>query len=158
LSASPALPNIEECERLASQMPNPPAREQSVRAYYRPSNDTVGMPAKNAFNSAESYYATLFHELTHSTGHTSRVGRDGIEKLERFGSESYSREELVAELGSAMLCGVCGIAPAVLENSASYLKAWIDVLKSDSRLIVTAASAAQKAADYIRGVLPAQAE
>jgi antirestriction protein ArdC len=152
LASQHRVPRIEECERIVTAMPNPPSREQSSRAFYRPSNDTVGMPAKDSFHSAEGFYATLFHELTHSTGHASRVGRDGIDKLERFGSESYSREELVAELGSAMLCGVCGISPAVIDNSASYLQSWINVLKSDSRLIVSASGAAQKAADYIRGI------
>ena len=142
---------IEECERIVRQMPNPPAMEQDGRAWYRPSTDTVGMPSRNAFNSAEEYYSTLFHELTHSTGHTKRVGRDGIEKLNTFGSESYSKEELIAEMGAAMLCGVAGIERKTLSNSAAYLKSWIDVLKSDSRMVVSAASQAQKAADYIQG-------
>jgi len=152
LSNTPRLPSIDECERIVAEMPNPPAREQSDRAWYRPSCDTVGMPVRDSFHSAEEYYSTLFHELTHSTGHASRVGREGIEKLERFGSESYSKEELVAELGAAMLSGVCGIAPATIDNSASYLQSWISVLKSDSRMVVSAASQAQKAADFIRGI------
>jgi antirestriction protein ArdC len=105
LTDTERIPRIDECERIVAAMPNPPKREQSDRAWYRPSTDSVGMPAKDSFNSAERYYATLFHELTHSTGHASRVGREGIEKLERFGSESYSKGELIAELGSAMLCG-----------------------------------------------------
>jgi antirestriction protein ArdC len=109
------------------------------------------MPARGLFSAAEEYYSTLFHELTHSTGHSSRIGREGIEILNTFGSESYSKEELVAEMGAAMLCGVTGIAPATLQNSAAYLKTWIERLKADSRLLVSAASAAQKAADYIRG-------
>ena len=109
------------------------------------------MPSRAAFNSQAEYYSTLFHELTHSTGHASRIGREGIEQLNTFGSESYSKEELVAEMGAAMLCGVTGIAPATLQNSAAYLKTWIERLRSDSRLLVSAASAAQKAADYIRG-------
>jgi antirestriction protein ArdC len=146
------VPNIEACDQIVSQMPNPPAREQSDRAWYRPSTDCVGMPAKDAFNSPEAYYATLFHELTHSTGHRSRVGRDGIENLNEFGSESYSKEELVAELGASMLCGVTGISPAVIQNSAAYLQCWIERLKGDSKLIVSAASSAQKAADYIRAI------
>jgi antirestriction protein ArdC len=149
-SARPVNP-IEECERIVRQMPNSPAMEQDGRAWYRPSTDTVGMPSRNAFNSAEEYYSTLFHELTHSTGHSKRVGRDGIEKLNTFGSESYSKEELIAEMGAAMLCGVAGIERKTLANSASYLKCWIDVLKSDARMVVSAASQAQKAADYIRG-------
>jgi antirestriction protein ArdC len=143
---------IEECERIVRQMPNPPAMEQDARAWYRPSTDTVGMPSRNAFNSAEEHYSTLFHELTHSTGHTKRVGRDGIEKLNTFGSESYSKEELIAEMGAAMLCGIAGIERKTLPNSASYLQSWINVLRSDARMVVSAASQAQKAADYILGV------
>ena len=149
-NASEPVPNIDACEAIVSGMPNPPRFEASNAAWYRPMSDTVGMPGKTLFNSSEEFY-TLFHELTHSTGHASRIGRDGIEHLEAFGSDSYSREELIAEMGAAMLCGVTGIAPATLQNSAAYLKAWIERLKSDSRLLVSAASAAQKASDYILG-------
>ena len=109
------------------------------------------MPSKSLFHSSEEYYSTLFHELTHSTGHKSRVGRDGIEEIAQFGSESYSKEELIAEMGAAMLCGITGIVPATIQNSASYLQHWITRLKGDSKLLVSAASAAQKAADFIRG-------
>jgi len=150
-NASMPVPNIDACEAIVSGMPNPPRREASNAAWYRPASDTVGMPSKTLFSSSEEYYSTLFHELTHSTGHASRVGREGIEHVETFGSDSYSREELVAEMGAAMLCGVTGIAPATLQNSAAYLKTWIERLKSDSRLLVSAASAAQKASDYILG-------
>jgi antirestriction protein ArdC len=150
-NASPRVPSIEDCERIVSTMPNPPAREQSDRAWYRPSTDSVGMPSRALFASVEEFYSTLFHELTHSTGHCSRVGREGIEQLNSFGSESYSKEELIAEMGAAMLCGVSGIAPKTLDNSAAYLKTWIERLKSDSRMIVSAASQAQKACDYILG-------
>lgn len=149
--SAPVVPSIEACEAIVKGMPNAPKMEQSNAAWYRPSNDTLGMPARALFNSSEEYYSTLFHELTHSTGHASRIGREGIEQLNTFGSESYSKEELVAEMGAAMLCGVTGIAPSTLQNSAAYLKTWIARLKSDSRLLVSAASAAQKAADYILG-------
>jgi antirestriction protein ArdC len=132
-------------------MPNPSGFEQDSRAFYRPSTDTVGMPARSAFDSIEAYYSTLFHELTHSTGHPSRLAREGILKHNPFGSEDYSKEELVAEMGAAMLCGVAGIESQTLGNSASYLQSWISRLKSDSRLVVSAAVQAQKAADYIRG-------
>jgi antirestriction protein ArdC len=145
---------IEECERIIAGMPGKPGFAQDARAWYRPSTDTVGMPARTAFDSAEGYYGTLFHELTHSTGHASRLGREGIEKLEQFGSESYSREELVAEIGSAMLCGIAGIAPQTVANSASYLQSWLRVLRADARMVISAASAAQKAADYILGRTP----
>jgi len=149
--SSPRVPSLEQCEAIVSAMPNPPAREQSDRAWYRPSSDTVGMPSRNLFNSSEEFYSTLFHELTHSTGHMSRVGREGIEQHNGFGSESYSKEELVAEMGAAMLCGVTGIAQNTLGNTAAYLQSWITRLKSDSKLLVSAASQAQKAADYILG-------
>ncbi len=149
---SPRVPDLEQCEAIVSGMPNPPKREQDSRAWYRPSTDTVGMPSKSLFPSVEEYYSTLFHELTHSTGHASRVGREGIENIAEFGSDSYSREELIAEMGAAMLCGVTGISPATMSNSASYLQSWITRLRGDSKLLVSAASAAQKAADYIRNL------
>jgi antirestriction protein ArdC len=151
-NAGPRIPNIDGCEALVSGMPNAPKMQQSNAAWYRPSTDVVGMPSKSLFGNAEEYYSTLFHELTHSTGHASRVGRDGIEDLAAFGSESYSKEELIAEMGAAMLCGVTGIVPATIQNSASYLQHWINRLKGDSKLLVSAASAAQKASDYIRNV------
>jgi antirestriction protein ArdC len=144
-----AIHPIEQCEGIVKSMPNPPGFEQDSRACYRPSTDTVGMPARSAFHSAEEYYSTLFHELTHSTGHPSRAGREGIMNHNPFGSEDYSKEELVAEMGAAMLCGVAGIESRTLGNSAAYLQTWIERLRSDSRLIVSAASQAQKAADYI---------
>jgi antirestriction protein ArdC len=147
-----AINTIEECERIVEGIPNPPAMVQDARAWYRPANDTLGMPSRQAFGSAEEYYSTLFHELTHSTGPPSRIGREGIEKLNTFGSESYSKEELIAEMGAALLAGITGIERKTLANSAAYLKSWIDVLKSDSRMVVFAASQAQKAADYIQGV------
>ena len=148
--ASPRVPDLKQCEAIVSGMPNAPKIEQSSKAWYRPSTDTVGMPSKPLFASIQEYYSTLFHELTHSTGHASRVGREGIENIAGFGSESYSREELIAEMGAAMLCGVTGISPATMSNSASYLQSWITRLRGDSKLLVSAASAAQKAADYIR--------
>ncbi len=144
-----AVHPIEQCESIVRSMPTPPKLMQEAQACYRPSMDTVGMPARSAFTSAEEYYSTFFHELTHSTGHPSRLGREGIMEHHPFGSEDYSKEELVAEMGAAMLCGVAGIESRTLDNSAAYLQSWITKLKSDSRLVVSAASQAQKAADYI---------
>jgi antirestriction protein ArdC len=153
LDKQPALiPSLEDCEAIVANMPNPPSREQSDKAWYKPAADTVGMPNRSLFNSPQAYYATLFHELTHSTGHVSRLSREGIMEHHAFGDADYSREELVAEMGAAMLCGVTGIEPAVIDNSVAYLQNWIRVLKGDSKLLVTAASAAQKAADYIRSL------
>ena len=87
--SSPIVNPIEECEGIVRQMPNPPAMEQDARAWYRPCSDTVGMPSRNTFNSAEEYYSTLFHELTHSTGHPKRVGRDWYLR-EWWGSQEQS--------------------------------------------------------------------
>jgi len=149
---SKRIADVEACEAIVRAMPNPPNFEQHHRAAYIPAKDTILMPERAAFQSVENFYATNFHELVHSTGHASRLARPGIEKLEGFGTESYSKEELIAELGASMLCGLTGIAPAVIGQSASYLANWVKVLKGDSKLIVSASSAAQKAADYIRGV------
>lgn len=141
-----------ECESIADGMSHPPKFEQHSLAFYRPSADVVGMPSRSCFESPEGYYSTLFHELTHGTGHTSRLNRFADHSTNHdFGSDSYSREELIAEMGAAMLAGIAGISQVTLGNSAAYLQTWIRRLKSDSRLIISAASHAQKAADYILG-------
>ena len=147
---------IETSEQIVASMPNPPVFEQSDKAWYSPSNDAVGMPARDLFHSSEEYYATEFHELAHSTGHAKRLHRENFDNPVSFGSESYSKEELIAEMTAAMLCGIAGIEQRILENSAAYLKTWIARLKSDSRLLVSAASQAQKAADFIQGKAPHQ--
>lgn len=150
-SDSSRAPNLEQCEAIVKGMRFAPRFESSNAAWYRPLTDTVGMPSRGTFDSPETYYATLYHELAHSTGHPSRLKRDGIENVNSFASESYSKEELIAEMSSAFLCGVVGISPAVIQNSASYLQSWISRLRGDARLLISAASAAQKAADYILG-------
>jgi antirestriction protein ArdC len=147
---------IAACEQIVANMPIPPAFQQSDKAWYSPSSDVVGLPARSLFHSSEEYYATAFHELAHSTGHAKRLHRENFDNPVSFGSESYSKEELIAEMAVAMLCGVAGIEQKTLENSAAYLKTWIARLKSDSRLLVSAASRAQKAADFIQGKLACQ--
>ena len=149
---------IAMCEQIVASMPNPPASQQSDKAWYSPSKDAVGMPARGLFHSSEEFYATEFHELGHSTGHPKRLHRENFDNPASFGSESYSKEELIAEMTAAMLCGVAGIEQKTLENSAAYLKTWIARLKSDSRLLVSAASQAQKAADFIQGKTAAPQE
>ncbi len=149
---------IAACEQIVASMPNPPAFQQSDKAWYSPSNDVVGMPACALFHSSEEFYATEFHELGHSTGHPKRLHRENFDNPAYFGSESYSKEELIAEMTAAMLCGIAGIEQKTLENSAAYLKTWIARLKSDSRLLVSAASQAQKAADFIQGKTPTHKE
>ncbi len=155
LNAAEGAPvgSIESCDAIVCNMPNRPNVKASDRAWYRPSTDEVGIPDKSTFHSSEGFYSTLFHELTHSTAHPTRVGRPEVMESQNFGSANYSREELIAEMGAAMLCGVAGISPATIENSASYLRSWISALRGDSKLVVAAASGAQRAADYIRGVV-----
>ena len=115
------------------------------RAYYSPGEDRIQMPDMGTFDTAASYYATLLHETTHSTGHKSRLDRD---LSGRFGSESYAAEELVAELGAAFLCAELGIKGEL--RHASYIDSWLRVLKSDKRAVFTAASMATKAAEWIK--------
>jgi len=150
LTLRPASP-IESAEEIVTGMPNPPGFEQDAQAAYIPSRDVVTMPSRSAFIGQTEYYSTVFHELIHSTGHAKRLGREGFDSPQKFGSDSYSREELIAEMGSAMLCGVAGIEQSTLGNSAAYLRGWMNRLRGDARLVISAASAAQKAADYIRG-------
>jgi antirestriction protein ArdC len=140
---------IESAETLAESMPHKPAFIESDHAWYSPAKDTIGLPARSLFHSPAEYYSTLFHELAHSTGHASRLHREDFDKPSHFGTESYSREELIAEMTSAFLCGLSGIERETLPNSAAYLQHWITRLKGDSKLILSAASAAQKAADFI---------
>jgi antirestriction protein ArdC len=106
------------------------------------------MPAKEAFESPEAYYSTLFLEFTHSTGHESRLNRPGITETHYFGDEIYSKEELIAEMGAAMLCGTIGIENKTIKNSASYIQSWLGKLKDDKKLVVHAAANAQRASDF----------
>lgn len=149
---------LERAERVIEAMPHlPPIQYDEPRAFYSPAKDFVNLSPPEAFYSPEDYYAVAFHELTHATGHQTRLNRVGVASssaLAPFGSPDYSREELVAELGSAFLCAETGIT-TTLENSAAYIQSWLDALKADARLIVTAASAAQAACDFILNRHPA---
>lgn len=120
-------------------------------AYYSPRADVVTLPVRGFFAGAPEYYGTLFHELGHSTGHESRLGRSSVTESARFGSPVYSREELVAEFTAAFLLSECGMDEPRLDQSASYIKGWLTVLRNDARLAVNAAQAGQKAAEYILG-------
>lgn len=126
--------------------------EGGARAFYRPSTDAVHMPARWQFDGAEEYYSTLFHELTHSTGHSSRLNRPTLLESHSFGDANYSREELVAEMGAAMLAGVAGIHQTTVPNSAAYVAGWLKALRGDKKLVVSAGGQAQRAADHILGV------
>jgi antirestriction protein ArdC len=143
---------IVAAERIVADMHEPPIiRPGMAGACYSPLEDVVSMPRPEVFDSGEAYYATLFHELTHSTGHTSRLDRGLGEQLAPFGSPDYSREELVAEMGAAFLCGEAGILEPQLPQSAAYIAGWLQRLRNDRRLVVNAAAQGQKAADWILG-------
>ena len=120
------------------------------RACYSPFFDKVEVPEMKQYKIREEYYSTLFHELTHSTGHERRLNRDTLTKLAAFGSETYSKEELVAEMGAAFLCNAIEIScEKAFKNSAAYIRGWLHALKDDKHLIVSAASKAEAAANYI---------
>ncbi len=146
----PQVQPIEACEQVVSSWKQKPLiHHGGDRASYNKLQDCIRMPSRESFDNAEEYYSTLFHELTHSTGHPARLNRPTLTEFERFGDANYSREELVAEMGAAFLAGYCGIENRVISNSAAYLASWLEVLKSDPRMVLIAASQAQKAADLI---------
>jgi len=135
---------------IAAGYQNPPTvQEVDGRAYYRPSHDLVSLPPLKRFETPESYYSAMFHELGHSTGHKDRFDRLAGDSV--FGDHSYSEEELVAEMTAAFLCGRAGIINTTIDSSVAYLGSWSKRIEGDKKLIVRAASQAQKAADRILG-------
>jgi len=125
---------------------------QAGRAVYIPLQDAIEVPSIKRFPDKSNFFHTVFHELVHSTGKSTRLNREGItDKIEQ-GSEKYAKEELIAELGASFLSNEAGILGDVqFKNSASYLKSWIQKLKDDPKMIVAACSAAQKACKYVMG-------
>lgn len=122
--------------------------EAGGRAFYNPSADAVTLPLMDQFFEVSEYYSTAFHELTHSTGHTSRLNR--LSKTAHFGNEEYSKEELVAEIGAAALVNHVGLeTPSSFRNSAAYVQSWLKALSNDKRMIVSAAGQAEKAVRLI---------
>jgi len=143
---------IEAAENIVSGfVGRPEIKTGGNSAFYMPALDYVGMPERGQFDSAESYYSVLFHELAHSTGHESRLKRESLILPKPFGSEDYSKEELVAEFAAAFLTSEAGIEVPV-ERSASYLANWLKVLKDDRKMLVQAAALAQRASDHVLGV------
>ena len=135
-------------------MPNPPSihPDGGDRAYYRPSSDSIHLPVLSAFDGVDEYNATLFHELVHSTGHADRLNRQLTGPSHRFGQHDYGVEELTAEFGAAFLCNEAGIS-STTQNHAAYIQSWKNAIKADNRLVVRAAAAAQKAVDYVKGLV-----
>lgn len=143
---------IEAAERIMAGYQDGPVIEHGgTGAFYRPSTDLVRLPEPDRFLSRAFYYATAFHELGHSTGHSTRLDRGLDRDLAPFGSADYSKEELVAEMASAFLCATAGISPPTIEQSAAYIAGWAKRLKEDRTLVVAAAGAGQRAADWVLG-------
>lgn len=148
---------IEEAEKIKSDYSE---RENFLikeiitnEAFYSPSRDFIQVPCREQYRDIMEFYSTLFHEMVHSTGHMSRLNRFNEEsKLVAFGSTDYSKEELVAEIGSATLMNMIGIETIkTFKNSAAYIQSWLRVLKNDNKFIVSASSKAEKAVKYIIG-------
>lgn len=145
---------IEICDRMIINMPSPPQiAYDEARAVYYIASDKVVVPKMSLFNTAEEFYTTMFHELVHSTGHKSRLNRPEITKEGVMEKDSYSKEELVAEMGAAFLANICGIGNVTFDNSVAYVQGWMKRIADDNKLIVRAASQAQRAADFIQGKL-----
>jgi antirestriction protein ArdC len=142
---------IAAAESIVAAMPAPPAiTHNEARAYYQRESDRVNMPKRETFAAETEYYSTLFHELIHATGHESRLGRLANEST-NFGSSTYAKEELLAEMGAAYLNATAGILHSNIDNSAAYIASWLKRLKDDRKLVVMAAAAAQRASDFILG-------
>ncbi len=154
--AAPTLDPVARIDRAEKFFASPAAtiKHGGNRAYYAQELDYVQMPPFEAFRDAESYYATLAHELTHWTKHPQRLDRDF--GRQSWGDEGYSREELVAELGSAFLCADLELHQEPREENAAYIATWLEVLKHDNHAIFTAAADAQRAADYLNQKAAAQ--
>lgn len=117
---------------------------QGSQAYYAPAEDRIVLPDWRFFTTVQDYYTTALHELSHWTGHPTRLNRN---LRSRFGSNDYAMEELIAEIGSAFLCAHCRIDGTL--HHASYINDWLKVLKQDPRSIFTAAAQAQRVSDFL---------
>ena len=143
-------------ELVANMSQRPVIKHGMAMASYSPVSDVVNMPDRVRFKSEDHYYTTLFHELVHATGHEKRLKRASIMERNGYGSNPYAKEELIAEMGGAFLCGHAGIVDRTIDSSAAYLEGWLKQLQEDKTLIVHAAAQAQKAADFILGHKPEQ--
>ena len=154
---SNGLSRIDICDEIIERMPNCPAiKHNKQKAYYDCEKDYINMPKQGSFDSAESYYDTLYHELVHATGHSTRLNRKEITEPTTYSSEPYSIEELTAEIGACYLNSISGISERVFDNNVAYIDGWLKVLRNDKRLIVYASTQAQRATDFILNVPPYQ--
>jgi antirestriction protein ArdC len=146
--------SIEYCESIINNMPSKPIVEHGGdQPYYNWKEDKIKIPHRDNFILSDEYYATLFHELAHSTGHESRLNRETCMKPSVYGSRDYSKEELVAEIATCFLCGESRIANNIIDNSSAYIQFWLErlthMLREDNKVFVRASGLAQKATDYI---------
>jgi antirestriction protein ArdC len=139
-----------ECASIIGGMKDAPVIvHKKPGAFYMPPEDYINMPRMKTFATSEDYYGTLFHELIHATGHQSRLSRKEIYENPKFGTDMYSLEELVAEIGSCYLKSYAGLPIADMANNAAYIESWLEVFKGDTRILIKAASRAQQAVEYI---------
>lgn len=153
---NPEITPIEAAEQaIRSYLAQEPALKfvcdrPSASAYYAPALDEVVVPMLTQYEIPEEYYSTVFHEFAHSTMAPGRCNRQAEERSARFGDAAYSREELVAEIGSAMIVGHLGIeSDRAFKNSTAYIQGWLSALQNDKRMIVWAAAKAEAAAKFI---------
>ena len=142
-----------KAEAIVANMPQRPAIRHGMRkAFYAVKADTISMPDEKHFDSTADYYASLFHELIHATGHENRLHRASLSESRGYGTDPYCKEELIAEIGAAFLCAHVGIIDRTINNSAAYLQGWLTSLREDKTLIVKAAAQAEKAVNFILGI------
>jgi len=143
--------SIELCDQLLLDMKDQPEiKYKENQAYYDPTHDYINMPPIELFKTSELYYSILHHELIHSTGHSKRLNRFDNNEISNFNSSSYSKEELVAEIGAAFLNNHTGILnDETLTDSTAYIQGWLNKLRNDKKFIIEASGKAQKAVDYI---------
>lgn len=148
---------IENCESILNNYPSKPeiVNKDKGSAFYNYKLDFINMPPISSFDSSEYYYSTLFHECTHSTGAKKRLDRKMTDARKKNTDPNYWFEEIIAELGASYLGGETGISYHTLNNSASYIDGYYSALKKDPTMFIKAASAAQKAVEFIKGVKPA---
>lgn len=146
---------IAACEQvIADWEGRPKIHHTGDRACYYPKRDLIHMPKPEQFGSMEEYYATLFHESGHATGHENRLKRKGVMEATKFGSVTYGVEEIVAETCAAGLCGVTGIAAPIVENSAAYCQHWLKVISADPVQFIRMAGHGVRAVQHILGEEP----
>jgi len=146
------IDTLQNCEDVIKGYNNKPDIEhmESNRACYIPSKDKIEMPLKKQFRSIEEYYAVLFHELSHSTGSKNRLDR--LNESAGVRTKNYGKEELIAEITTAMLCTKTGIENKTIENSVAYIQSWIKAIKEDNNIIFQSASFAQKAYEHMLNI------